>query len=66
MYPLIVLTVYNQNVCEECGEFAFDSTEIFTKIVHWEGAAIECDRCGCMIESAYGDPFEEEDEDDNA
>lgn len=28
--------------------------------VHWEGPAMTCDHCGRDIESAYGDPWAEE------
>ena len=28
--------------------------------VHWEGEPMVCDHCGSEIESAYGDPDEEE------
>lgn len=40
-----------------------DTLVLIAYDAHYEGAPIECDRCGVEIESAYGDPdSEEEDE----
>jgi hypothetical protein len=38
------------------------STEVVVGDVYYEGPPLICDDCGTEIESAYGDPDEEESE----
>jgi hypothetical protein len=38
------------------------STEVVAGDVYYEGPPLICDDCGVEIESAYGDPDEEESE----
>lgn len=67
-YPIIYLDKNNSVFCPDCandidpnGEIPDDP--IIAGDIFYEGAPMECDGgCGKMIESAYGDP----DEDDEA
>jgi hypothetical protein len=66
--PIIYLTPMNDVLCAECAQKALDDPDEYPENkpvyadVYYEGPAIECDGlCGKMIESAYGDP-EDEDE----
>lgn len=51
----------NDILCPKCAKQRYrDSAEFGTPWPHEEGAPIECDECGYKVESAYGDPNEEE------
>ena len=74
-YPLLYYTVDGGTLCSACanGENGSLASELLDKDcpndwqwllvaldVYYEGPAVECDHCGCFIESAYGDPYESE------
>lgn len=61
-YPIIF--VDNCDVlCADCAKHRFImENRPITMDVYWEGQMLECEDCGCIIESAYGDPDEWEDE----
>jgi hypothetical protein len=65
-YPIIYLDHHDSVLCPDCAE-RFDKdpdADERDRPVHsdvfWEGAPMECDECGAMMESAYGDPDSEE------
>lgn len=61
-YPLMYLTTFNNRLCPDCAN-SWQDDEIETiayGYVRWEGPAEYCDECGAEIESAYGDPAEED------
>lgn len=61
-YPLVYYTRDGMTICADCASKEVDySQEAIAYDVYWEGPAIVCDDCGVEIESAYGDPDEEED-----
>lgn len=63
-YPMIYHTDFGNMVCACCAKKlendACETVEDFQ--VYWEGSAIQCDECGEMMESAYGDPDSEDSE----
>lgn len=71
VYPLYYLTQDGGILCPACANRqngSEASTEpgdpqwfIVRQDVYWEGPPLDCDHCGAKIESAYGDP-----EDDDA
>jgi hypothetical protein len=60
-YPLYYLDAGNNTLCATC---ASENDEFSEPIVAYdtylEGATMHCDHCNAEIESAYGDPEEEE------
>jgi hypothetical protein len=62
-YPLIFIhKKTNEVICETCAR-AMDFTELKKKFVFdifYEGQDMICESCSEEIESAYGDPEEEE------
>lgn len=56
-YAVIYATDFGRNVCDECAkeieDDQYETLEAYTS--YEEGPAIECDECGEMIESDYGD-----------
>lgn len=50
---------YEQVACAECATAALYNSETHELYVYtyYEGPALECERCGVEIESAYGDPY---------
>lgn len=58
--PLVYVTSEDESLCVKCAHVKFKSLVGFE--LHYEGKPIECDHCGAMIESAYGDPEGEEQE----
>jgi hypothetical protein len=71
-YPVFYLDSENSVLCADCAtKSADDPDEIpqFKPIaydIHWEGDSLFCEQCSVEIESAYGDPEEDEQEADNA
>jgi hypothetical protein len=59
-YPLAYYSEDMCVFCPDCAERLRD--EIVDADVYWEGAAMQCDECNTLIESAYGDPWAETDE----
>lgn len=61
-YPIIYITKGSGEVL--CGDCASDvASEIDSHHLHMEGAPLLCDECAAIIESAYGVPEGDEDED---
>mgnify|MGYP003563827187 CR=1 FL=1 len=60
----VLATTDNADVfCADCARKVFLDERIDVSLdVYWEGADMRCDECSCLIESAYGDPEELEDE----
>jgi hypothetical protein len=57
MYPLILITEDGITICQDCANKS--EQECFNEgDIYYEGPDIECDECGQMIQSAYGDPDE--------
>jgi hypothetical protein len=67
-YPFFYIHPHGSLLCPQCvnDDVASDphGTPPMKPEIHWEGAPIDCDGCGCEIESAYGDPEADEHEDD--
>lgn len=67
-YPLFYWDVYGDVMCPDCAnEHAPEGEQPdmdwpVGHDVHWEGPSMWCDYCGAEIESAYGDPDEDGDE----
>ncbi len=69
-YPLVYITKSGTTLCPSCandwGEYgpdpAYSRDPVVEGDVHWEGPPIECGADGCSndIESAYGDPDEDD------
>lgn len=57
-YPIFYLGRDNSVSCAKCAEE--NASEIEEHHCHMEGAPLTCDGCGMEIESAYGDPYEDE------
>lgn len=57
-YPLIFIDDCDI-LCAKCAKhrLVMENKPITTD-VYWEGHAEECEDCGTIIESAYGDPYE--------
>lgn len=78
-YPQILIMRDSEVLCTACAKKNFKSIclAVFTNDVRdswmpgvvepfWEGANINCSHCDAEIESAYGDPEQEEEEVDQA
>lgn len=69
-YPVMYLDKQGSILCPECARAADADRAENPDLapvdgdVYWEGPAMACDECGAEIESAYGDP--ESDDDDDA
>lgn len=57
-YPLYYVTEHGDILCPTCANKHID--EVTNYDAYMEGEPIVCDDCGAHIESAYGDPEEEE------
>lgn len=64
-YPIIYGDRDNNTLCPACANKLrhdeYGGRPLWYD-VHWEGPALHCDECNAVIESAYGDPDEEENE----
>jgi len=56
MYPLILIPKDGEVICQDCANKS--KQKCFEGDIYYEGNDIECDECGQMIESAYGNPKE--------
>lgn len=56
-YPLYYIDNHNNVYCDECATKS--AKEIVASAVHWEGEPHICEECNTEIESAYGNPEEE-------
>lgn len=57
-YPLFYMDTLDCVLCAPCATSQVDDSEqykVITVNVHWEGDSLECDKCGFMIKSAYGE-----------
>jgi hypothetical protein len=62
-YPITYYTRDGMTVCAECASRETDPwQEAEAADVYYEGPTIQCDDCGCEIESAYGDPDDPDDD----
>lgn len=63
-YPLIYFTSGGNTVCASCATATIDDgndNDAVTAVdAYYEGPDLQCDECGCVIQSAYGDPDEGE------
>jgi len=70
-YPFVYVDEYHNELCPDCAsnlvcEFANetdpDERDMVTKVAEWyihlEGDSVCCYECNAEIESAYGNPFE--------
>lgn len=58
-YQMVYLTRDGGCICPDCANKDVDqSQDVISGDVYWEGPAMQCDDCGKLIESAYGDPSE--------
>jgi len=53
-YPLIFVTKDGSVICQDCVNKSKE--ECCEGDIYYEGPDIECDECGQMIHSAYGEP----------
>jgi hypothetical protein len=61
-YPITYLTRDGLEICPNCANQEETSDPVTDGDVYWEGPTITCDDCGREIESAYGDPADDTDE----
>ena len=60
-YPLIFVTDNGDCLCNVCAKKVFlDERTDVTSDIYYEGPIMYCDECNREIESAYGDPGENE------
>ena len=65
-YPLAYVDSNNCVLCAKCADEALNDPEETEDrkplmwFIHLEGADVQCENCFVEIESAYGDPEEEE------
>ena len=55
-YPLILIPQDGEVICQDCANKL--KQKCFEGDIYYEGPDIECDECGTMIQSAYGDQDE--------
>jgi hypothetical protein len=62
-YPIFYLDGENNTLCADCAnkEDEYSSPTVAADC-HYEGPDMFCEGCGHIIESAYGDPWVEEDD----
>lgn len=55
-YPIAYFTKRGDTLCAKCAteDDNGDDDPVTLADVYWEGEPIQCDDCGCDIESAYG------------
>jgi len=65
-YPIVYLDGNNETLCPDCAQEALDDPDEFDEwkpeawFVHYEGSSCFCRECNKEMESAYGDPDEED------
>jgi len=60
-YPMYYIDRQGNILCPDCASREVDaSQDVVEGDVYWEGSPLQCDDCGKMIESAYGDPDTDE------
>ena len=55
-YPIILIPKDSEVICQDCANKS--KQKCFEGDIYYEGSDIECDECGQMIQSAYGDTDE--------
>ena len=66
-YTLLYLDRENSTLCADCATTSADDPDEVPQFkpvacdVYYEGPNLYCDQCNAVIESAYGDPDEDED-----
>ena len=55
-YPLILIAKDGEVICQDCANKS--KQKCLEGDIYYEGPDIECDGCGTMIQSAYGDQDE--------
>jgi hypothetical protein len=67
-YPIFFLDQCDV-LCATCARQEFlanrTSENAFFTDIYYEGPAMRCEECGCLIDSAYGDPLSGDDDDDD-
>jgi hypothetical protein len=63
-YPIIYYSAEGYVFCPGCADQEDAEPPITVYDVHWEGPPEYCDGCGKELESAYGDPDADEDEEE--
>lgn len=53
MYPFILIPEDGITICQDCANKS--KQKCFEGDIYYEGSDIECDECGQMIHSAYGE-----------
>jgi hypothetical protein len=59
-YPIYYLTRDGLVVCPDCANESDTSDPVIDADIYWEGPAACCNDCGQGIESAYGDPDDDD------
>lgn len=54
-YPMVYATADDRIICPDCASDPGDGVTVVGAAVHEEGPAIQCEECGALIESAYGE-----------
>ena len=57
-YPFYYLMDNNDVCCRECANEYPD--EVIGVDVQWDGPNMQCDECNATLETAYGDPWAED------
>lgn len=67
-YPIIYLDKDCSTLCAKCATRSLDDADELPNFkpvafdVYYEGPTLQCEQCNVDIESAYGDPSEEKEE----
>lgn len=61
-YTMIYISKHGDTLCADCANEPDQTDPATDGDVYWEGPSIQCDNCGEIIESSYGDP-DSQDED---
>jgi len=60
-YPLIYIDHDGNVLCNKCAQEGIDNDYLDPDAtqgqVYWEGVTLHCDGCNAELESAYGDPY---------
>ena len=62
-YTIVYYTKQSEAVCGKCATVWDNEYNPITLCgIYEEGPTLECEECGCQIESSYGDPNSPDDE----
>jgi hypothetical protein len=62
-YPIVFGNALGHALCPRCANNNLDDfpeSDPISCTIHYEGEPIECDRCGTLVDSAYGDPLDDQ------